>query len=127
MFSTGFTSFSAVSYFFFLYRLPFPSLCAVFDYMSSDINVVLSINPSDNIFVFEDFSVHHRDWLTYFGKTYRPGVSVSIDLPTSSKRDTVFHGIAYDYSRADWDGLRNHLRDVPWEDIFKLSASAATK
>ena len=22
-------------------------------------------------------------------------------------------------------GLRNHLRDVPWEDIFKLSASAA--
>ena len=26
---------------------------------------------------------------------------------------------------ADWDGLRDHLRDVPWEDIFKLSASAA--
>ena len=33
--------------------------------------------------------------------------------------------IAYDYSFADWDGLCNHLRDVPWEDIFKLSASAA--
>ena len=33
--------------------------------------------------------------------------------------------IAYDYSRADWDGLRDHLRDVPWEDIFKLDASAA--
>ena len=33
--------------------------------------------------------------------------------------------MAYDYSRADWDGLRDHLRDVPWEDIFKLSASAA--
>ena len=32
----------------------------------------------------------------------------------------------YDYSRADWDGLRNHLRDVPWENIFKLSASSAT-
>ena len=28
-------------------------------------------------------------------------------------------------SRADWDGLRDHLRDVPWEDIFKLGASAA--
>ena len=26
---------------------------------------------------------------------------------------------------ADWDGLRDHLRDVPWEDIFKLGASAA--
>ena len=36
-----------------------------------------------------------------------------------------FHPIAYDYSRADWDGLRDHLRDVPWEDIFKLGASAA--
>ena len=23
------------------------------------------------------------------------------------------------------DGLRDHLRDVPWENIFKLSASAA--
>ena len=31
----------------------------------------------------------------------------------------------YGNSRADWDGLRDHLRDVPWEDIFKLSASAA--
>ena len=33
--------------------------------------------------------------------------------------------MAHDYSRADWDGLRDHLRDVPWEDIFKFSASAA--
>ena len=24
-----------------------------------------------------------------------------------------------------WDGLLNHLRDVLWEDIFKLSASSA--
>ena len=35
------------------------------------------------------------------------------------------HRVAYDYSRADWDGLRDHLRNVPWEDIFKLGASAA--
>ena len=36
------------------------------------------------------------------------------------------HFIAWlDYSRADWDGLRDHLRDVPWEDIFKLGASGA--
>ena len=52
-------------------------------------------------------------------------VSVSIDFPINSKQDTPFHCIAYDYSRADWDDLRDHLRDVPWEDIFKLSASAA--
>ena len=52
-------------------------------------------------------------------------VSVSIDFPIKSKRDVPFHRIAYDYSLADWDGLRDHLRDVPWEDIFKLSAFAA--
>ena len=52
-------------------------------------------------------------------------VSVSIGFPTNSKQDVPFHWIAYDYSRADWDGLRDHLRDVPWEDIFKLSASTA--
>ena len=35
---------------------------------------------------------------------------------------TIFH---YDYSRADWDGLHDHLRNVPWGDIFKFCASAA--
>ena len=136
------------------------------------------------MFVFGDFNVHHKDWLTYSGGTDRPGelcynfsissdltqivnfptripdcdshnpalldlflssdasicstmafhplgnsdhviVSVSIDFPKNSKQDTLFHRMAYDYSRADWDGLRDHLRDVPWGDIFKLSASAA--
>ena len=48
-------------------------------------------------------------------------VSVSIDFPINSKQDTTFH----DYSHADWDGLRDHLRDVPWEHTFKLSASTA--
>ena len=52
-------------------------------------------------------------------------VSVSIDFPINSKQDALFHCIAYDYSCADWDGLRNHLRDVPWKDIFKLSAPTA--
>ena len=136
------------------------------------------------MFVFGDFNVHHKDWLTYSGGTDRPSelcynfsisndltqivnfptripdcdshspalldlfissdanicstiafpplgnsdhvvVSVSIDFPINSKQDTPFHCVAYDYSRADWDGLCDHLRDVPWEDIFKLSASAA--
>ena len=52
-------------------------------------------------------------------------VSVSIDFPINSKQDTLSHRMAYGYSHADWDGLRDHLRDVPWEYIFKLSASAA--
>ena len=37
-----------------------------------------------------------------------------------------FHEIAYDHFHADLDGLQDNLRDVPWDDIFKLSASAAT-
>ena len=52
-------------------------------------------------------------------------VSVSIDFPLNSKQDAPFHRIAYDYACADWDGLCNHLCYVPWEDIFKLSASVA--
>ena len=40
-------------------------------------------------------------------------VSVSSDFPSNSQRDALFHHIAYDYSRADWDGLHDHLRDVP--------------
>ena len=51
-------------------------------------------------------------------------VSVSIDFPTNTQRDVLFHCIAYDYSHADWDSLCD-LRVVPWEDIFKLGASTA--
>ena len=52
-------------------------------------------------------------------------VSVSLDFPVNSKQDTPFHFIAYDYSCTDLDDLCDHLRDVPWDSIFKLSASAA--
>ena len=163
----------SVSYFFFLYRSPSSSLYTVFDSVSSNIDEVLSINSYANVFVFGDFNVHHKDWLTYSGGTDRPGklcynfsisndltqivnfptripdcdshssalldlfissdasicstmafpplgnsdhvvVSVSIDFPINSKQDTPFHRVAYDYSDADWDGLRDDLRDVPW-------------
>ena len=50
--------------------------------------------------------------------------SVSIDFPSNSQWDLPFCCIAYDYSCTDWDILWDHLRDVPWEDIFKLGASA---
>ena len=54
-------------------------------------------------------------------------VSVFIDFLSNSKWDASFYCIVYGYSHADWDGLCDHLRDVPWEDIFKLSASAASE
>ena len=47
------------------------------------------------------------------------------DFPSNCQRDAPFHCIACDYPRADWDGLHDHLGDVPWEDIFKPGASAA--
>ena len=52
-------------------------------------------------------------------------ISVSIDFPSNSQRDTPFHRIAYDYSPAHWDGICDHLRDVTWEDVLKLCASSA--
>ena len=45
-------------------------------------------------------------------------LSVSIDFLSNSKHDAPFHHTAYDYSWTDQNGLGNHLRDAPWEDIF---------
>ena len=52
-------------------------------------------------------------------------VSVSTDFPSNSKRDALFHYMAYDCCCPDWDGPHDHLKVVPQEDIFKLSSSAA--
>ena len=91
------------------------------------------------MFVFGNFNVHHKDWLTYLADsviiflsqttllrwlTFVLYVSVSINFPSNSERDIPFHRTAYDYSRANWDNLRDNLRDVPREDIFKLGTSA---
>ena len=54
----------SVSYIFFLYQSPSVSLCTVFNSVSSNIDKVLSINPSANVFVFGDFNVHQRNWFT---------------------------------------------------------------
>ena len=72
-------------YLFFLYQSPFLSWYTVFDSISSNIDEVLLINPSANVFVFGYFDVHHKDWLTYSGRTDRPGrlcynFSISSDL-----------------------------------------------
>ena len=61
------------SYLFFLYRSLSSLLCTVFDSILSNIDEVLLINPSANVFVLGDFNFHHKDWLTYSGGTDRPG------------------------------------------------------
>ena len=43
------------------------SLCTVSNSISSNVDDVPSIKPSANVFVFGDFKVHHKDWLTYSG------------------------------------------------------------
>ena len=57
----------SVSYFFFLYWSP-SALCIIFNSISPKIGEVLSIKPSA-VFVFEDFNIHHKGWLTYSGGT----------------------------------------------------------
>ena len=52
-------------------------------------------------------------------------LSISIDFFSNSHWDALFYHLAYDYSHADWDSLHDYLRDVPWEEVFKLSASGA--
>ena len=78
-----------------------------------------------DLFLSSDTSIFYTKAFPPLGNSDHVVVSVSIDFASYSQWDVLFHHIAYDYSCADWDGPCDHLRDVPWEDIFKLSASAA--
>ena len=78
-----------------------------------------------DLFLSSDASICSTMAFPPLGNSDHVVVSVSIDFPINSKQDAPFHRIAYDYSCADGDGLCDHLRDVPWKDIFKLGASAA--
>ena len=62
----------SVPHFCFLYWFGSSSLPTVFGVISSIIDEVLSISSSADVFVFGDFSVHHKDWLAYFGGMDRP-------------------------------------------------------
>ena len=48
---------------------PSSSLGTVFDSILCNIDEFLHINPSANVFVFGNFNVHSKDWLTYSGAT----------------------------------------------------------
>ena len=72
MFLTSFTSFSTS---FFSVNHPL-SLSIVFDAISSNIDEVLSINSSANVFAFGDFNVHHKDLLTNSSGTNRSQITL---------------------------------------------------
>ena len=70
----------SVSYFLSLYWSLSFFLCTFFDFTSSNIDEVLSINPSQS-----GHNVYYKDWLTYSSGTDRPGelwysFSISNDL-----------------------------------------------
>ena len=86
-----------MSYFFSLCQSPSSSLCMVFDSIASNIDEVLSISPSANVFVFGDFNVHHKDCLTHSGGTDRSGelcynLSISNNLTQMVKFPTRIPG-----------------------------------
>ena len=66
-----------------------------------------------DFFLFSDASICSTVAFPPLGNSYHVVVSVSIDFPSYSQQDAPFHCIAYDYCCADWDGLRDHLRDIP--------------
>ena len=72
-----------------------------------------------DLFLSSDASICSTMAFPTLGNSDHAVVSVSIDFPINSKQDAPIHRVASDYSCADWDGLRDRLRDVPWEDIFK--------
>ena len=75
---------------------------------------VTSHNPALlDLFLSSDASICPTMAFPPLGNSDHVVVSVSIDFPINSKQDTSFHCVAYDYSRADCDGLRDHLRSVP--------------
>ena len=78
-----------------------------------------------DLFISSDASVWSTIAFLSMINSYYVVVSVSMIFPITSKQDDPIHRIAYDYSCADWDSLHDHLRDIPWEDIFKFSVSAA--
>ena len=65
-----------------------------------------------DLFLSSDTSICSTKVSAPLGNSDNIVVSISIDFTSYSQWDAPFH-------------REPHLRDVPWEDIFKLSASAA--
>ena len=62
----------------------------VFDSISCNINEILSIYPSTNVFIFGYFNIHHKNWLIYSGGTDRSGKLCYNFSPTTLLRGLTF-------------------------------------
>ena len=65
-----------------------------------------------DLFISSDASICSTMAFPLLGNSDHVAAPVSIDFPSNSEGDAPFHGIACDFSRADSDGLFDHLRDV---------------
>ena len=71
-----------------------------------------------DLFLSSDASICSTMAFPPLGNSDHVFVPVFVNFPSNSKQNIPFHCIAYDYSRADWDGLHDHLKNVPWENIM---------
>ena len=77
-----------------------------------------------DLFISPDLGICSTVDFPPLGNSYDP-VPVSTDFPSNSKGSALYHCSPFTNSHKDGDGLYNHLRYVPWVDIFKLGASVA--
>ena len=54
-------------------------------------------------------------------------ISVDTDFMVKSTNEHPYHRNVYSYRKADWDGFRDYLRDVPWQTIFGYNVNKAAK
>ena len=73
-----------------------------------------------DLFISSDTSICSTMAFPPLGNSDHVVVSISIDFPSNSQQDALFHHIAYDYSCTDWDGLYDCLGDVPWAISLSL-------
>ena len=66
-----------------------------------------------DLFILSDASICSTKAFPLLENSDHVVVSVSSDFLVNSKQNLPFQHIAYNYSCADWDGLHEHLRDVP--------------
>ena len=67
-----------------------------------------------DLFLSSNASIYYTMAFPPLGNSDHVVVKVFIGFPSYSQRSAPI-----------WDRLRDNLRDVPWKDIFKRSASAA--
>ena len=78
-----------------------------------------------DFFLSSDTSIFSTMVLHLLGNSDHVVVSVSIDSPSNLQQDAPFHCVPYNHSCTESDRLCDHLRDIPWQGIFKLKASAS--